>query len=98
MNVSFSQRAFLFAIGVHAMWSSALLAERAPLPESQLVEEADLIVTGEIADLRVTTERSEIEQGFGNYDWAIYVTIKIDELQSGDVQRFRKHCCSMFSD
>jgi hypothetical protein len=83
MTVRFARRVLLLAMGLHLVWGHTLFAERAPLSESQLFDEAELIVVGEIVDHRITTERSHIERGFGNYDWAIYVTIKIDEIQKG---------------
>lgn len=59
------------------------VAERAPLSQAELTEHAHLVVVGRIVDLDIKTERSHIERGFGNYDWAIDVTIEIDEIERG---------------
>jgi hypothetical protein len=71
------------------LWSLAatLHAERAPLTPAQLVQESDLVVVGQIVALRVGTERSHVESGFGNYDWAIDLTLKIQRIEKGQLDR-----------
>src|SRR4029078_10370508 len=82
----FSRRVFLVALGVLNLSHGRLLAGRAPLSQEKLLEEADLVVVGEIVDLRVEVERSQTE-GFGSYDWAIYTKIRIDEIEKGEAER-----------
>jgi hypothetical protein len=69
-------------------WACALAvsahAERAPLPPAGLIAESDLILTGQILDHRITTERAHVESGFGNYDWAIDLTLKIQSIEKGE--------------
>lgn len=63
--------------------AATLHAERAPLPPARLVEESDLVLVGQILALKVGTERSHVESGFGNYDWAIDLTLKIQSIEKG---------------
>jgi len=59
-------------------------AEVAPRSAGQLAGYSDLIVTGEVVDLTVTSERSRIESGFGNYDWIVALKIWVDGVEKGD--------------
>jgi hypothetical protein len=68
-------------VGTFCLLATTLLAERAPRSPAQLLEEAELVVVGRIADLQIRTERSHIETGFGNYDWAIDVTLQITNVE-----------------
>jgi len=63
--------------------ATTLPAERFPRNPAQLFEEAELVVVGRIVDLQVTTERSHVETGFGNYDWAIDLTLQITNVEKG---------------
>ena len=76
-------RVLLLSVLCQILLGSSLLAEKAPLSPARLVEESDLVVLGQITDLKIRSERSHIEQGFGNYDWAIYVTIRITKVEKG---------------
>lgn len=60
-------------------------AEKAPQALSDL-RQSDLIVVGTIKEIRVETERSQIERAFGNYDWGIYITLDIDEVEKGQLE------------
>ena len=82
-----SRRVFLVALGLLNLSGERLLAERASLSQEELLKNADLVAVGEIVDLRVEIEPSQIEQGFGNYDWAIYAKIRIDEIEKGQAER-----------
>ena len=62
---------------------STALAERGPRPPMMLIDESDLVIVGKIIDLNITSERSHIEQGFGNYDWAIDLTIRVIDIEKG---------------
>ena len=59
-------------------------AEIAPRSLDQL-EESELIVVGTIKQIRIESERSQIERGFGNYDWGIYVTLAIESVEKGQL-------------
>jgi len=48
------------------------------------LRQADLIVVGVIENVRVESERSRVERGFGNYDWGIYLTLKVERVEKGD--------------
>lgn len=37
----------------------------------------------QIIHLEIGTERSYIERGFGNYDWAIDLTLRITDVEKG---------------
>jgi hypothetical protein len=63
--------------------SGTLYAERSPLGPAELAQESDLILVGRILDLKVGVERSHIETGFGNYDWAIDLTLRIQSIEKG---------------
>jgi hypothetical protein len=63
--------------------TASLHAERAPLTPARLVQESDLVLIGQVLALRVGAERSHVETGFGNYDWAIDVTLKIHSIEKG---------------
>ncbi len=60
-------------------------AEIAPRTLSDL-RQSDLIVVGTIREIRVETERSQIDHAFGNYDWGIYITLGIEEVEKGQLQ------------
>jgi hypothetical protein len=62
---------------------STLSAAVAPRTIDQL-RQADLIVVGVIEKVTVESERSRVEQGFGNYDWGIYLTLNVEKVQKGD--------------
>jgi hypothetical protein len=47
------RRVFLVALGLLNLSGGRLLAERAPLSQKKLLEEADRVVVGEIVDLRI---------------------------------------------
>ena len=68
-------------------WACALAAtvhaERAPLRPDRLVEESDLILTGQIIDHKISTVRAHVGSGFGNYDWAIDLTLRIKSVEKG---------------
>src|SRR4030095_13343226 len=62
---------------------ATLYAERAPLTTAKLVQESDLVLVGQILALKLGIERSHVESGFGNYDWAIDLTIRIQSIEKG---------------
>jgi len=65
-----------------ACW--VIVAEAATPPRSlEQLRQSDLIVVGTIKELRIETERSQLNPGFGNYDWAIYVTLAVEQVVKG---------------
>lgn len=62
--------------------SRAALAPRSP---EELFSSAQLVVTGKVIDLTITSERSRIETGFGNYDWLIDLTIRVEQVDKGEL-------------
>jgi len=58
--------------------------EKAPLSLSEL-QKSDLIVVGSIRRIRIESERSRFENAFGNYDWGIYVTLAIENVEKGQL-------------
>ena len=64
--------------------AATLRAERAPLRPATLAQESDLVLTGQILAHEIGTERSHVETGFGNYDWAIDLTLRIKSIEKGN--------------
>jgi len=76
-------RIIAFTVGCHFLLASNLFAAKPPLNSAQLIEESDLVIVAQIINLEIRIERSHIECGFGNYDWAIDLTLKITEVEKG---------------
>ena len=60
-------------------------AEIAPRDPAQLNEQSQAIVTGKVVNIQTQTQRSEIEKGFGSYDWAITVSLEVQACEKGDI-------------
>ncbi|MEE2643168.1 MAG: hypothetical protein VX768_21245 [Planctomycetota bacterium] len=60
-------------------------ADIAPRSLSEL-RESEVIVVGTIKQSRIETEGSQFDHGFGNHDWAIYVTLAIEHVEKGLVK------------
>lgn len=60
-------------------------AEKFPLTIAELRSEADVIVVASVEHIRVESEPSQIERGFGNSDWGIYLTFKVEMVEKGEV-------------
>ena len=67
-NVMF---AVISLLAIHAK------ADISPQNLSEL-RKSDVIVIGTIKQIRIESEPSQFERGFGNYDWAVYVTLAIE--------------------
>lgn len=80
-------RAPILVILVSLVIAYPVMAEKAPLRQEALQQEAYLTVVGEIEKLRIETEQSRLESGFGNYDWAIYLTIKVATVEKGGLTK-----------
>jgi hypothetical protein len=72
-----------FAFAWICALAGTLQAEKSPRTPAQLAKESDLILVGTILALKVGVERSHVETGFGNYDWAIDLTIGIQRIEKG---------------
>ncbi len=71
-------------VPIFCVLTLTLRAEKLPQSPAQLREHSDLIVVGRIVDLQIGTERSHIETGFGNYDWAIDLTLHVTKVEKGE--------------
>jgi len=60
---------------------------RADVPPKSFAQlnEAETIIVGTVQKIRIEPERSLVERGFGNYDWAIYVQISIEAIEKGNL-------------
>jgi len=76
-----------FTVGCHFLLAPPVFAERAPLTAAELIDASDLVVVGEITDIEIGTERSHIERGFGNYDYAIDLTFRISNIEKRVFER-----------
>ena len=47
----------------------------------KLFAESDVVVVAEVTKIKIVKERARIEPGFGNYDWAIYLTLRVQEVE-----------------
>lgn len=76
-------RAVLILLLVMGLCGRAV-ADIAPRSLEEL-EQSDAIVVGTIESIRIESERSRIETAFGNYDWAIYLKLKIESVEKGEI-------------
>jgi hypothetical protein len=83
-GVAHSGRKCIVVITTIGLLATTLPAERAPRSPNELVKASDLVVVGRIVDLQIQTERSHIETSFGNYDWAIDLTLQIEKVEKGE--------------
>ncbi len=66
--------------------NSIAAADKAPLSEDALRREAQAIVVGTIDSIRIETEEAAFERGLGNSDWGIYLTLRVESVEDGDVE------------
>lgn len=76
-------RAVLILLLVMGLCGHAV-ADIAPRSLAEL-ERSDAIVVGTIESIRIETERSRIETAFGNYDWGIYLQLRIERVEKGEL-------------
>jgi hypothetical protein len=60
-------------------------AEKFPLSVDQLKSDADAIVVATIEGIRIESEPSRVERGFGNFDWGIYLTLAVKTVEKGEI-------------
>lgn len=65
--------------------SSTAFAEKAPLSAEALASKAEAIVVATIKNIRIESESSTLEPGFGNSDWGIYLTLNVESVEKGQV-------------
>lgn len=76
--------AFAVVIVALAIWQTPQAqAARAPWLPEKLFAESDVVVVAEVTQIEINKERARIERGFGNYDWAIYLTLRVQEVEKG---------------
>lgn len=76
---------FLLTLFAAAMLNSPAFAEKFPLSVEELQKQADVIVVANIEHIRVESEPSRVERGFGNYDWGIYLTLRVETVEKGSL-------------
>lgn len=79
VSVAFAVIGVVLALGQ----SPQTQAARAPWSPEKLLAESDIVVVAEVTEIEIQKERSRIERGFGNYDWAIYLTLRVQEVEKG---------------
>ena len=62
------------------------MAEKAPLDLKEL-RAAEMIVIGCIKEIRIQSEPATFGQSFGDSDWGIYVTLAVDSVAKGKLDR-----------
>ena len=86
-SIDITTMKFLPAILLLAAACIALEAKAEVAPQTlDGLQQSDLIVVGTIKEIRVQTERSQIERGFGNDDWGIYITLDIENVEKGHLK------------
>jgi hypothetical protein len=76
---------FLLFIGLLATAVSGDAVNAAEAPKSlEKLRQADLVIIGTIEKVIAESERSRVEQGFGNYDWGIYLTLTVEKVEQGN--------------
>jgi hypothetical protein len=65
--------------------TSFACAEKAPLSVDELASQASAIVVARIDRIRVESEPSRFERGSGNSDWGIYLTLRVETIEKGNV-------------
>lgn len=71
-----------FTFAAVACLATHAKAEKAPLSLSEL-QKSDLIVVGTINRIRIESGPSRFERAPGNYDWHIYVTLAVENVEKG---------------
>jgi hypothetical protein len=82
------KRKFRLCFLVFVCLTSFSVVARADITPKSFADlnEAKTIIVGTVKGIRIEIERSSVERGFGNTDWAIYVTILIDEVEKGSLE------------
>ncbi len=76
---------FLLSLFAAVLLNGPAFAEKAPLSLRDLQKQADLIVVATVERIRVESEPSRFEPAFGNADWGIYLTLRLETVEQGNV-------------
>ncbi|MDU9049487.1 MAG: hypothetical protein Q3M30_11585 [Candidatus Electrothrix sp. Rat3] len=74
---------FLLLLFAATMLNSLAIAEKMPLSVEKLQEQADVIVIATVEHIRIESEPSRFEPAFGNADWGVYLTLRVETIESG---------------
>lgn len=75
----------LQSLVVVLLLNSLAFAEKAPISVTELQDQADAIVVAIIEQIHTEAEPSRVERGFGNSDWGIYLTLRLETVEKGNV-------------
>ncbi len=75
----------LLSLLATAMLHSPALAAMAPLSVEKLQQRAEVIVVATIEHIRAESEPSQFQPRFGNADWGIYLTLRVGEVEKGNL-------------
>lgn len=75
----------LLTLFATVLLNSLAFAEKAPLSVRALQEQADAVVVATLEQIRIESEPSYFEHGFGNSDWGIYLKLRLETVEKGDV-------------
>jgi hypothetical protein len=83
----------VLSVFVVLLMDSLVFAEKAPLTIAELQNQADAIVVAIIKHIRID-EPSHFERTFGNSDWGIFLTLRLETVEKGDVsnQQLEARC------
>jgi hypothetical protein len=74
----------LLSLFVVLLMNSLAFAEMAPLTVAELQNQADAIVVAIIKHIRIE-EPSRFKRAFGYSDWGIYLTLRLETVEKGNV-------------
>ncbi len=75
----------LLSLYVALLLNSVVFAEKFPLTVDDLQSQADAIVVAIIEHIHIESEPSRFERAFGNSDWGIYLTLRSENIEKGNV-------------
>ena len=76
---------FLLSLFAALLLNGLAFADKAPLSLGDLQKQADVIVVATVEHIRVESEPSRFEPAFGNADWGIYLTLRLETVEKGNV-------------
>ncbi len=76
---------FLLSLFVATMLNSLAVAARIPLSVEKLQKQADVVVVATVERIRIKSEPSRFEPAFGNADWGVYLTLRVETVESGNL-------------
>ena len=76
---------FLLSLFAAVLLNGPAFAEKASLSLRDLQKQADVIVVATVEHIRVESEPSRFEPALGNADWGIYLTLRLETVEQGNV-------------